>query len=163
MLTLERMDALLICDPQAGTFTWRVDLGSNKKAGVSAGWRHRRNGYVYIQIDGKAYFRHRLVWFYVYKEWPTQIDHIDNVPGNDSIYNLRLATRSQNRANSKRPITNMTGFKGINYNKRDNLWGARIGVNKKRIHLGWFSTPEDAHKAYQEAAVRLHGKYARFK
>jgi hypothetical protein len=37
---------------------------------------------------------------------------------------------------------------------------ARIGINYKRIHIGWFATAEEAGKAYEDAAKKFHGEFA---
>ena len=40
-------------------------------------------------------------------------------------------------------------------------WNARIGIDKKKISLGYFDTPEQAALAYNEAAQKYHGDYAK--
>lgn len=39
-------------------------------------------------------------------------------------------------------------------------WLAQINVNKKKIHLGYFSTPEEAHEVYKKAALEHFGEFA---
>lgn len=91
------------------------------------------------------------------------IDHIDNNSLNNRRENLRLATSSQNVANSKINKNNTTGLKGVSpVPNRKALWIARIRVRGESIYLGSFSSPEAAHKAYKEAAVRYFGQFARF-
>jgi len=87
-----------------------------------------------------------------------QIDHIDGDKSNNRISNLRLATHEQNLYNQKVNSTNTSGYKGVvQYYSR---WRAYICINYKRINLGTFDTPEEAHKAYCEAADKHHGKFA---
>lgn len=86
------------------------------------------------------------------------IDHKDRNPLNNCRDNLRAATHSQNRANSKRHSE--SGYKGVYRN--GNSWQARINVNGKSIHLGYFDDPEKAHKVYCKAAVKYHGEFACF-
>lgn len=63
---------------------------------------------------------------------------------NYSPSNCIWATRKiQNRNQGKRK-DNTTGFKGINYHKRDRRYQAYIAVKSKQIHLGYFSQLEDA-------------------
>ena len=38
--------------------------------------------------------------------------------------------------------------KGYSWNNQKNKWGARIKINQKIIHLGFFDKEEDAHNAY---------------
>lgn len=49
----------------------------------------------------------------------------------------------------------------LSTNKK-NPYVARIMIDYKSVHLGQFSTPEEAHKAYCEAAIKYFGEYAKF-
>lgn len=90
------------------------------------------------------------------------VDHIDGNPLNNHRSNLRLASIKENVRNSKKPKNNTSGFKGVSWHDRAQKWRARIFVDRRQIHLGYFDTPEEAHKAYMEAAKELHGEFARF-
>lgn len=51
------------------------------------------NGYHVMMINRKRYYAHRLVWLYLYGEWPPEglvVDHIDNNRNNNKADNLRL-------------------------------------------------------------------------
>ena len=87
-------------------------------------------------------------------------DHIDNNPLNNRRGNLRLATPKENSRNSKRPITNKSGFKGVHF--ENGSWRASIWLNGRTKHLGNFNSPEDAHEAYKNAAIKHFGEFARF-
>lgn len=91
------------------------------------------------------------------------VDHANrNLTLDNRKVNLRVANRSQNGFNSKKPKNNTSGFKGVHFNKLIGKWQAQITVNYKHKHLGLFSTPELAHKAYCKAADELHGEFARY-
>ena len=45
-------------------------------------------------------------------------------------------------------ITNTSGYRGVTFCKRDNLFIAKINIDKKRIVLGYFKNKLDAAKAY---------------
>lgn len=87
-------------------------------------------------------------------------DHIDGDPLNNRRENLRLASRAQNNRNRKLSSNSSTGLKGVT--KHRNKWAAQIGIDNKRLYLGLFDTPQEAHAAYCEAAVRMFGQFARF-
>jgi hypothetical protein len=81
------------------------------------------------------------------------IDHRDRDPLNNRIENLRAATRSQNRANS-RP-NNKLGVKGVHAR------GSRFYVMAGKLYLGTFDSIEEAAAAYKAKAEELHGAFAR--
>lgn len=117
------------------------------------------HGYIRIQIDGVSYQAHRLAWLYFYGEWPeTDLDHINGDRSDNRIVNLRLATRSQNLMNMR---TRRRGLKGVYFDKRQQRWCARIHIEYKTIWLGSHKTEEEAHAAYQLAAIEYHGEFAR--
>lgn len=89
-------------------------------------------------------------------------DHRDGNSLNNQRYNLRPATISQNRMNSRAHTGSRTGFKGVNWSgEKTHTWQARIMKDGKRHFLGNFSTPEEAARAYDAAARELHGEFAR--
>ena len=52
-------------------------------------------------------------------------------------------------------------YKGVWFDNRRYAWKAAIQHEGKRKHIGRFSSELEAAKAYNEAALRLHGKFAR--
>jgi len=91
-----------------------------------------------------------------------QVDHIDRNTVDDRIENLRLATSSQNQANRSKPKgTYSSEYKGVHWYKRTKKWMARIMVNQKSIHLGYFTDEMDAASAYDEAAMEHFGDFAK--
>jgi hypothetical protein len=91
-----------------------------------------------------------------------EVDHEDLNPLNNRRGNLRLASKSQNMQNRGATILSTSGYKGVFWQKHAKKWRAMIGHNGKKHHLGYFDTPEQAYKAYCEAASKYHGEFARF-
>jgi hypothetical protein len=158
-LTQERLKELLHYDPETGVFTWIGTKARRIANGDEAGSVRER--YRIINIDYKPTGAHRLAWLYVYGYAPSLIDHKDGDGLNNSITNLRECTDTQNKQNSKRPAHNKTGFKGVSWHSARQAFRATINVRRKQIHLGFFSSAQDAHDAYVAKARELFGEFAR--
>ena len=95
-------------------------------------------------------------------DWPTsEVDHRDVDKSKDNWANLRPATKPQNEANRGKNRNNTSGFKGVSFNRDRSKWSAKIGINGKLKHLGYFASAESAYTAYCEAAAVLHGEFFR--
>jgi hypothetical protein len=131
-------------------------------AGKIAGCKSGK-GYIYIYIDSSSYLAHRIAWYFLTNIDPVdkQVDHKNGVKHDNMASNLRLATGSQNGANQKRHKDNKSGHKGVIFEKSVNKWRARIKVQGKPIHIGYYDSPELAHMAYCKHAIELNGEFAR--
>ena len=147
-------------DPEIGVFRWIKRLGTSHFVGEIAG-TVRADGRRIITFRNRKYRAHRLAWWFMHGEMPSEIDHIHGVAGGDGIANLRLATRSQNQANVDPPRTNKSGYKGVCFDEHEQSWKATIGIAGRTKNLGRFKTPEEAARAYDIAAVELFGEFAR--
>lgn len=92
------------------------------------------------------------------------IDHIDGNGLNNQKSNLRLCNQSQNEANSCISARNSSGYKGVSFSGKEythNPWRSRIRVHRIIHELGFFPTPEIAAIAYNNAALKYFGEYAK--
>jgi len=159
-ITPEELRKLLKYDPETGEFTWLVKR-SNKDAGDIAGTINKL-GYRQISIDYKLYTGHRLAWLYMTGSWPAAcIDHINGNPADNRWCNLRQATMSENQHNRRKTKRNSSGAKGVTLCKATGKWVAQIMAHRKYHLIGRFSSLEKAKAAYEKAANRLHGEFAR--
>lgn len=90
-----------------------------------------------------------------------QTDHRDGNKLNNQRDNLRVCTPSENRCNRGRTIVNTSGFKGVTWDRSRNKWKAQVELLKNKINVGRFDTAEAAARAYDEAAKKLHGQFAK--
>ena len=89
------------------------------------------------------------------------VDHIDGNGLNNQKLNLRICSQSENMRNMKKPISNKSGFKGVFYRKDRNTYAAAIVVKGKKHHLGHFKNKLDAANAYNQAAIKYFGEFAK--
>lgn len=90
------------------------------------------------------------------------VDHIDGDGLNNRGSNLRQATHAQNMHNKRLYRNNTSGFKGVTRNTgKGRPWSASIKWNKRSFRLGNYDTPEEAALAYDRAARRWFGEFAR--
>jgi len=78
-----------------------------------------------------------------------QADHINHDTLDNRRTNLRNVTCQQNHFNRK-------STKGFWWDKAKQKYRASIMINNKSIHLGLFSTAEDARNAYLQAKEKYH-------
>ena len=112
------------------------------------------NGYDRITLinSKKRYRVHRIIYWLYNRKWNIHnpklfIDHIDGNTQNNNISNLRNVTSQENCFNRV--------VKGYMFDKRCEKYRARITLNGKKIHLGYFDTKEEAHQAYL-TAKKIH-------
>lgn len=153
---IEVVKSMLAYDPATGDLVWV----SSANAGSTAGWENG-NGYRRVSIGrkGKVY-AHHIAWLFITGAWPTEVDHINGDRSDNRAINLRHASRAENNRNSRTRKHNKSGLKGVRAT-RNGTWSARIRTDGCVLWLGTFPTPEEAHQAYCQAAIKQHGDFAR--
>lgn len=155
MLTQERIQHLFTYDHKNGLLIRNFTRG-HALVGTSSSAKDK-DGYGVIGIDGKLYRTHRVVWLYVHGNFPNgYLDHINRNKADNRIENLREVSKAQNRENIDKAKSNQSGFKGVWLHKQTKKWCASIGYKGKNIHLGSFSSIEEAYNAYKQAAHLYH-------
>lgn len=122
-------------------------------------WRARRDKKTWYAETGsgsKSIFMHAIL---LGLDADEEGDHRDGDGLNNRRNNIRKATRSQNCMN--RNGWSKHGFKGVYLVATNGRYGARIQVQKKMIQIGCFDTAEAAARAYDSAALKYHGEFAR--
>jgi len=171
-LTYELAHELLSSDFETGVLTWKHrdrkyfktnrsykcwnTKFSNKKAGSLFLSSSSGKRYYQLSILEKKYQIHRVLWLMKYGYWPKQIDHINGDGTDNSKCNLRSVTRLENMKNIKLRVNNSSSKQGVSWYKANNLWHARINVNKRSYHLGYFKYFIIACAMRKEAEI-IHG------
>lgn len=157
MITASELRELLDYDPSSGVFTWRRSMRGPARQGDKAG-RPKPNGYLSIKVMQRDYYAHRLAFMWMMGAWPTaEVDHVNGDRCDNRWANLREATTSQNRGNTRRLDRNSSGLKGVSLHKKTGLWRARLATKTLR----YCRTKEEAHAVYVAAAKAKFGEFAR--
>jgi len=149
--TLARLRWLLALRSD-GVLIWKRPTSNRVRPGMEAGrWSKK---YRYINIDGKAYPLHRIVWALSNNRLPGQleIDHINGNPADNRPQNLRACSREQNMLNSRLRSDNTSGLKGVSYDPSSKSKPWRSYFKTKR--LGRFATEKEAFDALQEFVAK---------
>lgn len=130
-------------------------------------WHLTPNGYVatsrvprLVEWIGDGPFivmMHRVVAGLFGRHDGTDVDHANMDRLDNRRENLRLGNRSLNMANQRARAK--SGFKGVHWHA--GRWSASITVNYRNIYLGRHDTAIEAAVAYNAAAVRYFGEFAR--
>lgn len=156
MITQERLKEKFEYDPTTGVFTRKA---SQRRSSERVG-NLEANGYLRINIDGKKYLAHRLAWLFVYGVLPNELDHVDGQRAHNAIANLREVSRTENCFNRTKREGTTSSRKGVS--RCQGKWQAEIKVGDKRIYLGRFEDEDAAAFAYEEAAERYFGEFAKW-
>ena len=88
------------------------------------------------------------------------VDHVNHNTLDNRKSNLRICTRSENCMNKLKWNGCSSRFKGVSWSKEVLKWRANIKKDNKQCSLGYFTDETDAARAYNQAALRLHGDFA---
>jgi hypothetical protein len=120
--------------------------------------KHGNHWYACRKKRGQLTYLHRFILGL--NDLDPQIDHVDRNGLDCRRKNMRLATSSQQKANSaKTNLPTSSRYKGVS--RREGKWMAFVGKNRQKRYLGSFSDEAEAAKAYDKAARELFGEYAR--
>jgi hypothetical protein len=121
----------------------------------------RRAGMFYAaRYEGKKYiYMHRAI---LGLKSGQLCDHINGDGLDNRRENIRKCDTRQNNQNSRKPISGKTSiYKGVSYDKASRKYYACIRVDGKSKRLGLYSSEIDAAKAYDAAAKKYFGEFAR--
>ena len=87
------------------------------------------------------------------------IDHINQDKLDNRKANLRICSIGENNINKPLSNRNKLGYTGVHFYKPLGKYMSYISKDKKRHHLGYFDTAEEAYYKYCAVAKNLHGEY----
>lgn len=78
------------------------------------------------------------------------VDHIDRDSLNNTRSNLRFVSQAENKQNRRKTTSTKSGLRGIFWIEKMKKWRAKVTINKKQFHLGYFSDLQEANKVIVE-------------
>lgn len=167
-ISVETLHQLLRCDAAEGKLYWKqrpremfpsfkgFRTWEARFADKEAFTSKNRNGYFHGCILYKYLLAHRIIWAMENGQWPDQIDHINHNKTDNRISNLRSVSLLENQHNVRLHKRNTSGTAGVDWNKKDKRWRARICVAGININLGYYKLKTDATLARKAAEIE-HG------
>lgn len=89
-----------------------------------------------------------------------EVDHINGIRCDNRRSNLRIVTHSENMKNIGFSSNNSSGYKGVSYNRRDDLWAAQIKIDG-RSYSEYYHTKEEAIEARKRLEKEYYGEFTR--
>ncbi len=148
-------------DSNTGSLYWKKSKCNFKKDGYECNTTDTK-GRKRVYIEGRTYAVSHVVFAMHFNRWPkNQLDHINRNKTDNRIENLREATNQENCCNKDIHKNNSSGFKGVSFHIRDNVYHSRIMHKGVMHHLGEYTSKIEAALAYNFAAKFYHGDFAR--
>lgn len=152
----------------------KIELTQGKFATVDDGdyeivsnhkWSFDPKGYAFRNTD-KSVPRNQRRIIYLHRQLldakkGEYCDHANGDKLDNRRENLRICTNAQNIQNRKIGKNNTSGYKGVFWHNRDKLWFSRLMVNGKSIILKYSKDKKEVARAYNEAAIKYHGEFAK--
>lgn len=107
-------------------------------------------------INGKRWYLHRFLL-----RDAQAIDHVDGNGLNNQRCNLRAANATENNRNRRKSRSMSSRFKGVVWHKERQEWRVHITVNRKQLYVGTFACEGCGAIAYDNAARKFFGEFAR--
>lgn len=130
----------------------KYDKPYNKPCGI----KPNADGYGLVNVRGKNYLAHLIIWLWHHGPLPGFVFHLDKIPMNNCIENLAAVVNSENQRKHILHIDSSSDYPGVSLDKDAKKYLARIKVNNEPINLGLFDTAEEASRAYMLAKIEHH-------
>ena len=159
---MEWLYARVAADFETGVLVWKdcplMNASWRKKhAGKPAFNVPCPHGYLRGRLDRRQFKAHRVIWALYHGEWPDgEIDHINGIRDDNRIANLRLVNPVENQRNQALRSDNTSGISGVCWIAKRQKWEARVKLQGRCKHLGYFDEIEAAASARAQI-LRAYG------
>lgn len=156
---LDLAKELLDYNSETGIFYWKKSTNRRIVVGSEAGWFHDF-GYKVITLGRNKIYAHRLAWMWTYGSLSRQIDHINGIPDDNRISNLRECSQSQNLMNYGICSRNTSGVRGVTFDKSRGKWMAFIKAGDTKVQRR-FDSKRNAISFRRAVEEMLFGEFLR--
>jgi hypothetical protein len=124
----------------------------HRRKGAFTGYARRTS-----RETGKQYtvLTHNEIYRYHHSTSFQELDHINTCGCDNRKLNLRIASRNTNCTNKQRRSDCTSKQTGVNWNRCNCMWVARLQLPGKRLFLGNFTKKKDAIEARQQAEIEF--------
>jgi hypothetical protein len=148
LVTPEDFRAAFQYNPETGDLYRKLKIGGIRKIN----FKKYRSSRSRVRLNYTLYEVTHIIWMIVHGKFPdNEIDHINRNCEDNRLSNLREATHQQNNRNRGLSQNSSSGITGVSWSKAHNRWRAHITVNHRFIHLGLFSSADEAVSARKKA------------
>lgn len=137
-----------------GRLFWANGQRAPLEAGAIVTGSRSRQKYRKVQLRGKSYFVHHIVWWMFNGSRPKIIDHIDGNGLNNKIENLREVTHAVNAKNRPKQRNTRSGRLGV-HKLPSGKYKASIKIGGTSRHIGVFDDQISASEARRLAEIEL--------
>jgi hypothetical protein len=134
---VELLRELFDYDAETGILRWKVSRGSVKAGSIAGSPNSPTKPYLKVNVRGRAYLAHRLIYKMVHGEDCPDgklIDHINGIKDDNRITNLRVLSNADNVYNAKPRSDNKSGVKGVTFMEDRQMWN----VYHRGIYIGTY-------------------------
>lgn len=138
LLTYDKATMMFSYDPDTGVVTRRKRSGNRSKGAIVGSRKTTKYPRLTVEVAGKKYYLHRIIWLLMTGEWPSEVDHVNHNGLDNRWVNLREATRLENNRNKPLRRSSGSGITGVLWDKSCQKWRSEITVSyiRHRIYYG---------------------------
>lgn len=139
-------------------FSFLVDIEDVDKVKNVLWHDNKSGGDAPYAFNNKLGFLHRYI---MSAPSGMDIDHRGQDTLDNRKSNLRACTNYDNNLNKPARMNNKSGYKGVCWHRASNKWMVQLNYNGKRVHYSLHEDIKDAARAYNSAALKYHGEFAK--